>query len=163
MKITEEQSQNVLANIENGEISLSQEEIDELTNTDSLKDYPEDEIKQNAELLENTMKEFQKLDKEYGELKEGREPHYDYDDYDKDDDDYEGFDNNNNKPSKKGIFKLIIKGIQELFTTVGALWYTIFILIILFFVLLIIRKTTDLDNNIRNKNKDKKNRIEKDN
>ena len=100
------------------------------------------------------MREFQKLDEEYSELKEGREPNYDYD-YD---DDFEGFDNNN-KPSKKGIFNLIIRLIQELFNTIGALWYIIFILIILFLILLLIRKTTDLDNNIKNKNIDKKNEI----
>ena len=156
MKITEEQAQNVLANIESGDIQLSQDEIEELTNIESLKDYPEDELKQKSELLENTMREFQKLDEEYAELKEGREPHYDYDDYD---DDYEGF-NNNNKPSKKGIFNLIVSGIKGLFNTVGAIWYILFILIILFLILMLIRKTTDLDNN---KNIEKKNGIEKDN
>ena len=156
MKIIEEQAQNILAGIENGEISLTQDEIAELTNVESLKDFPEDEIKQKLELLESAIREFQKLDEEYSELKEGREPNYDYDnDYD---DDFEGFDNNN-KPSKKGIFNLIIRGIQELFNTIGALWYIIFILIILFLILLLIRKTTDLDNNIKNKNIDKKNEI----
>ena len=160
MKITEEQAQNVLASIESGNINLSQAEINELTNVESLKDYPEDEIKQKSEILENTMREFQKLDEEYSELKEGREPHYDYDDYD---DDYEGFEHNNNKPSKKGIFNLIISGIQGLFNTVGGLWYTIFILIILFLILMLIRKTTDLDNNNKNKNIEKKNGIGKDN
>jgi hypothetical protein len=60
MKITEEQAQSVLAGIENGEISLTQDEIGELTNVESLKDFPEGEIKQKSELLESAMREFQK-------------------------------------------------------------------------------------------------------
>ena len=60
IKITEEQAKRVISGIEEGLPALEPEEIEELTNFNSLADIPEKEIKQKSELLENTIKEFQK-------------------------------------------------------------------------------------------------------
>ena len=57
------------------------EELKELIDVNSLKDIPNDEIKEKSELLENTIKVFHKMDNEFDNLKEGNNPeNKDYDD-----------------------------------------------------------------------------------
>ena len=81
IKITDEQAQRVISNIEEGINALDQEEIEDLTDVNSLVKFPKEEIEEKAELLENTIKEFQKLDDEFDNLKEGRNSEFeDYDD-----------------------------------------------------------------------------------
>ena len=153
MKITDDQAQRVLSGIEEGEIPLEPYEIDELTDVNKLKEYPQEEVERNAEILENTIKEFQKMDEDLDNLKENKyseDEDYEKDDYDYDDYDFTGF-NKKNKMSTKGFFGLIKKGVNELFSVAGGIWYAFFILIIIYLALLIMRKTNDLENNVRAK------------
>ena len=170
IKITEEQAQRVLSSLEEGINPLDSEELEELTDVNSLRDIPQDEIKEKSELLENTIKVFQKLDDEFDNLKEGNNP----EDEDFNDDDYDdefGNDiNNNNKISKKGIFGLFKKGINGIFNVASSIWYAIFILIIIYFILMLARKTSDesenknINNELDNKKTEKEiNNDKKDN
>ena len=109
MKITDDQAQRVLSGIEEGEIPLEPYEIDELTDVNKLKEYPQEEVERNAEILENTIKEFQKMDEDLDNLKENKyseDEDYDKEDYDYDDYDFTGI-NRKNKMSTKGFFGLI--------------------------------------------------------
>ena len=161
IKITEEQARKVLAGIEEGIDALEPYEIDELTDVDSLRDIPQDEIKQKSEELENTIKEFQKLDEDFSKMHGKEMGDYDDDEDDEyDDDDYEDDDefDTKNKVSKKGIFKLIKKGISNLFKVFGSIWYVIFFLIGLYFFLMALRKSSeDLEKINKKKSDDKEN------
>ena len=152
MKITDDQAQRVLTGIEEGEIPLEPYEIDELTNVDKLKEYSQEEVERNAELLESTIKEFQKMDEDLDNLKENKYSEDEDNDNDYDYDDYDFSDiNKRNKMSTKGFFGLIKRGMSELFSVAGGIWYAFFILIIIYLALLIMRKSNDLDNSVRAK------------
>ena len=161
IKITDEQAQRVISSLEEGTNPLDQEEIEDLTNVNSLSKFPKEEIDEKVELLENTIREFQKLDDDYGNLKEGKNPEFeDYDDdYEYDDDIYDYNINNNKTLSKKGLIGLFKKGISGIFSVAGSIWYAIFILILIYFILMLFRKTsnenkTNINNNISNENKE---------
>ena len=164
MKITEDQAHRVLSGLEEGEIPLEPYEIDELTNVEKLKDYPQEEVEQNAELLETAIKDFQKFDEEFDSAKENRySENEDYDqDYDDDDDDDDFSQiNRNNKMSTKGFFGLIKNGVGELFSVAGGIWYTFFILIIIYLMLMIVRKSNDLEKNVKTTKESEQNEKEK--
>ena len=156
IKITEEQAQKVLGSLEEGEIPLEPYEIDELIDVKSLKDIPENELMKKSEELESTIKEFQKYDEEFNDLKERGNPEFE--------DDYEGDDYEEtykyNKMSKKGFFDLIKRGISELFSVAGAIWLTLLFLIILYLLLMMTRKAVEfnqkLDNDIKENERLKK-------
>ena len=105
MKISNDQTDRILSNLESGVIPLDDEEIDELTDAESLKDYSSEEIRQKTDELENAIKEFKKFDEDFSKLKEKKE----------NGDSDNGDDNNNNQDSnneKKGgwfgwLYKII--------------------------------------------------------
>ena len=109
IKISDEQISKLLDNIEQGlDISLTEDEINNLMDIDSLKDLPQDEVKQKGEQLEEAIKEFQKTQGEYNsEDNNGYDEAYDDED---DDYDYEDYDGPKNNMTKKGFFRLIKKG-----------------------------------------------------
>ena len=167
VKITVEQAQRVISSLEEGINPLDQEEIEDLTDVNSLAKFSKEELDEKAELLEYTIKEFQKLDNEFDNLKEGKNPEFeDYDDDDYEYDDiYDNNINNNKKLSKKGLFGLFKKGISGIFNVASSIWYAFFFLIFIYFILMLVRKTSNENNNI-NTNKDidnKKNDKDKNN
>ena len=130
IKISDEQISKLLDNIEQGlDISLTEDEINNLMDIDSLKDLPQDEVKQKGEQLEEAIKEFQKTQGEYNsEDNNGYDEAYDDED---DDYDYEDYD--------------------------GPSWYIICILVVFYLLLLEIRRNNHNENKIKEeKEKDKK-------
>ena len=74
--------------MESDEISLEQNEVDELFDIDNLREMPQEEINQKKEELEKAIKDFQKFNKDYDDSKEDMGENYDdfnYDDYNYDD------------------------------------------------------------------------------
>ena len=70
--------------MESDEISLEQNEVDELFDIDNLREMPQEEINQKKEELEKAIKDFQKFNKDYDDSKEDMGENYDdynYDDY----------------------------------------------------------------------------------
>ena len=139
IKISDEQISKLLDNIEQGlDISLTEDEINNLMDIDSLKDLPQDEVKQKGEQLEEAIKEFQKTQGEYNsEDNNGYDEAYDDED---DDYDYEDYDGPKNNMTKKGFFRLIKKGFINLIEILFSSWYIICILVVFYLLLLEIRR-----------------------
>jgi hypothetical protein len=152
IKISDEQISKLLDNIEQGlDISLTEDEINNLMDIDSLKDLPQDEVKQKGEQLEEAIKEFQKTQ---GEDNNGYDEAYDDED---DDYDYEDYDGPKNNMTKKGFFRLIKKGFINLIEILFSSWYIICILVVFYLLLLEIRRNNYNKNKIKEgKEKDKK-------
>ena len=150
IKISDEQISKLLDNIEQGlDISLTEDEINNLMDIDSLKDLPQDEVKQKGEQLEEAIKEFQKTQGEYNsEDNNGYDEAYDDDDYD-----YEDYDGPKNNMTKKGFFRLIKKGFINLIEILFSSWYIICILVVFYFLLLEIRRNNHNENKIKEKDK----------
>ena len=156
IKISDEQISKLLDNIEQGlDISLTEDEINNLMDIDSLKDLPQDEVKQKGEQLEEAIKEFQKTQGEYNsEDNNGYDEAYDDED---DDYDYEYYDGPKNNMTKKGFFRLIKKGFINLIEILFSSWYIICILVVFYLLLLEIRRNNQYENKIKEeKEKDKK-------
>ena len=155
IKISDEQVRRLTEGIErNEDIPLSEEEITSLMDVESIKDLPEDEVKQKGEQLEEAIREFQKMQESYGET--GDDDGYDegYDDGD-DGYDYE-FGGQKNNMTKKGFFGLIKKGIFNFGEILLNSWYIICILVVLYLLLLEIRRNNNPDENKNEEEKEKK-------
>ena len=156
IKISDEQISKLLDNIEQGlDISLTEDEINNLMDIDSLKDLPQDEVKQKGEQLEEAIKEFQKTQGEYNsEDNNGYDEAYDDED---DDYDYEDYDGPKNNMTKKGFLRLIKKGFINLIEILFSSWYIVCILVVFYILLLEIRRNNQKENKIKEeKEKDKK-------
>ena len=161
IKISDEQVQRLTESIEHGEdIPLSDKEIDDLMNIDSLKDLPESEVKKKGDELEEAIKEFQKIQEGYSES--GDNDGYD-DGYDDGDDDYDFEDGlgQKNNMTKKGFFRLIKKGIVNMGEILISSWYIIGILVLFYVLLLEIRRNNNPNNDNEEDKENKKE--EKDN
>ena len=161
IKISDEQVQRLTESIEHGEdIPLSDKEIDDLMNIDSLKDLPESEVKKKGDELEEAIKEFQKIQEGYSES--GDNDGYD-DGYDDGDDDYDFEDGlgQKNNMTKKGFFHLIKKGIVNMGEILISSWYIIGILVLFYVLLLEIRRNNNPNNDNEEDKENKKE--EKDN
>ena len=159
MKITDEQVHRLTEGIEQGlDIPLSDEEIDNLMDIESLKDLPENEVRKKGDELEEAIKEFQKIQEGYGDS--GDNDGYDDDYGDGDDDyDYEDYEGQRNNISSKGLLRLFKKGIISLTEIFFSSWYIIGILVLFYVLLLEIRRNNDDPNN--NENKEEKEKEEK--
>ena len=153
VQITTEQAEKVLMGLEDRVNALSPSEIEALISIENLKKYPERVIKKKSDLLENTIKEIQRIEDKYLENKTEEDGGTQENDLDADDDDFRNNEAYKNKPSKKGILNLIKRGIKGLFSVVGAIWVAIVILVFLYLFLMTIRKVGD---------EEKKKKIEKD-
>ena len=107
LKISNEQTDRILSNLESKVIPLNDEEIEELTDIESLKDYPSEEIRKKTDELENAIKEFKKFDEDFTKLKEEKEK-----------ENSGGGDNSNNNQdnnneNKKGWFEWLSKTIND--------------------------------------------------
>ena len=183
IKITNEQMQTLLSGIEEGNEelnSLTEDEIEQLTDFESLKDIPENELKKYSSKLKKTMKKLEKMNKEMKEGKdiEDRElnildddDNYDDGDIDYDDDDYDDYDDDDDdddyssleKKSKrgKGFFRILFRAIKKFFNN-SNLWFAFLFLIIVYFLLLAMRKSFE-EEKIENNDKEIKEKNEKEN
>ena len=159
IKINDEQVRRLTEGIDKGfESILSEEEINDLIDMESLKDLSVSEVKKRGEELEEAIKDLQKIQEGYSE--NGEDDGYD-DGYDDGDDDYDEYDDGRpkNNISRKGFIRLIKKGIFNFGNILLSSWYIICILVVFYLLLLEIRR-----NNAQETNNDKKeNKDENDN
>ena len=153
LKITETQIEQVLHDFGSGASlnSLDQEEIDELTNVENLKSFPESELKKKSAELEAIIEEFKKFDKDFSKLKESKK--MENDDNDNDD------NNIDDKTFKHGSVK---KGKRRQIKFDNGFWVVIICSGFLFFMLFISWITSSPEDN-NNNNKDEKVNENKDN
>lgn len=150
LKITEAQIEQVLHDFGAGVSlnSLDQDEIDELTNVENLKSFPESELKKKSAELESIIEEFKKFDKDFSKLKESKKMENDDNDND---------DNIDDKTFKHGSVK---KGKRRQIKFDG-FWVVIICSGFLFFMLFISWITSSPEDNINNKKNEKVNEKEK--
>ena len=151
IKINDDQVRRLTEGIDKGfESILSEEEINDLIDMESLKDLSVSEVKKRGEELEEAIKDLQKIQEGYSE--NGEDDGYD-DGYDDGDDDYDEYDDRRpkNNISRKGFFRLIKKGIFNFGNILLSSWYIICILVVFYLLLLEIRR-----NNAQETNNDKK-------
>jgi hypothetical protein len=155
LKITESQIEQVLHDFGAGVSlnSLDQEEIDELTNVENLKSFPESELKKKSAELEAIIEEFKKFDKDFSKLKESKK--MENDDNDSDD------NNIDDKNFKHGSIK---KGKRRQIKFDNPFWVIIICSGFLFFMLFIswITSTPEDKNNNKEKLNEKENKDNKD-
>lgn len=73
IKIKDAQTDKILSNLESGAIPLEDEEIDELTNIESLKEFSNEYLNKKSKELEKAIEEFKKFDEDFTKLKERKE------------------------------------------------------------------------------------------
>jgi hypothetical protein len=150
LKITESQIEQVLHDFGAGVSlnSLDQEEIDELTNVENLKSFPENELKKKSAELEAIIEEFKKFDKDFSKLKESKK--MENDDNDSDDDiDAKNFKHGSVKKGKRRQIKFD-----------NGFWVVIICSGFLFFMLFISWITSSPEDNNNNKKEEKVNEKE---
>jgi hypothetical protein len=150
LKITEAQIEQVLHDFGSGASlnSLDQEEIDELTNVENLKSFPENELKKKSAELEAIIEEFKKFDKDFSKLKESKK--MENDDNDSDDDiDAKNFKHGSVKKGKRRQIKFD-----------NGFWVVIICSGFLFFMLFISWITSSPEDNNNNKKEEKVNEKE---
>jgi hypothetical protein len=163
LKINEDQSQKILSSMESDEIPLEQDEIDDLTGVEILNELSPEELDEKTHLLEQSIKDFQKYDKDFDTNKEELDNNYGYGDYGDYDDyndygmndgeynynddfnynDYYNNDYNNDNEENSSLWK-------EIFVENRNLTILIIVCIIIFILVLIFGK--DYDENEKNKN-----------
>ena len=185
IKITNDQMKTIFSGIEEGNEDLNllnDDEIEQLTNVDSLQDMSEKDLKKYTANLEKTMKKFEKMDKEIEKMKKGNKiddgelNNFDDDDFnlddgdfDYDDDDYDEYDDDDeddgysslkkSRHREKGFFRILFRGIKKFFNN-SNIWFTFFFLITVYFLLLAMRKSFEAEKeeeiNEENDNKENK-------
>ena len=158
-KIKKEQVQKILSSLGEEEDPLDPDELKELTNVDGLKDYSEEEVKKKQAELDSIVREFQRIDEEY-EMRE-KEKYMSKFESENEDENYIDSDDNyelgqDQDSDSKGFFKFLKSIIEGIIKVVSKLWFVLFILTILFLILLMVRKSYDLEKSIKMKNEDKK-------
>ena len=151
LKITDTQIEQILHDFGAGVSlnSLEQEEIDELTNVENLKSFPENELKKKSAELEAIIEEFKKFDKDFSKLKESKK--MENDDNDSDD------NNLDDKNFKHGSIK---KGKRRQIKFDNGLWVVIICSGFLFFMLFISWITSTPEDKNNNKKDEKLNEKE---
>ena len=144
MTMTDSQSKKILLWIEKGQGEISQKELDKLTDYESLQDYSQNEIKQKSIELEKALKTFKKMQEQIT----GEESDMNYDDLQGD------------TPSKINFFSVIPKGIMGIFNVFGNYLSLFFVLAIVYFGLLMIRKINDSERKMEKKKRMKKKKYE---
>ena len=155
ISLSDSQAKKIIVGLETGTNSLSKKEIDKLTDYDSLKDLPQNELKKKSYELEKTLKNLKKLQDEFsGERGEDIDP-ADYDDEYDDDDNF-----NRETPSNINFLGLIPKGIYAVFNIFNSYLSLFVVFVIVYFGLLMIRKINDSEKKMKKKKRIMKRRIE---
>ena len=85
IKIKDSQTDKILSNLESGTIPLEDEEIDDLTNIENLKEFSNEYLNKKSKELEKAIEEFKKFDEDFTHLKERKLNENSDDDEDDDD------------------------------------------------------------------------------
>lgn len=144
--ITESMSKKILVGLETGTNSLSNKEIDKLTDYMSLSSLSEKELKRKSQELEKILKNFKKLQEDFnGQMPEMGD----------DDGDYFDEDSPTETPSNVNYFSLIPKGIFGVFNIFNNYLSLFIFLLIIYLTLLMIRKINDSERKMKKKKKKK--------
>jgi hypothetical protein len=143
--ITESMSKKILVGLETGTNSLSNKEIDKLTDYMSLSSLSEKELKRKSQELENILKNFKQLQEEF----KGQLPDMG------DDGDFYDEDGSIDTPSNVNYFSLIPKGIFGAFNIFNNYISLFIFLLIIYLTLLMIRKINDSERKMKKKKKKK--------
>lgn len=144
--ITESMSKKILVGLETGTNSLSNKEIDKLTDYMSLSSLSEKELKRKSQELEKILKNFKKLQEDFnGQMPEIGD----------DDGDYFDEDGPTETPSNVNYFSLIPKGIFGVFNIFNNYLSLFIFLLIIYLTLLMIRKINDSERKMKKKKKKK--------
>ena len=144
--ITESMSKKILVGLETGTNSLSNKEIDKLTDYMSLSSLSEKELKRKSQELEKILKNFKKLQEDFnGQMPEIGD----------DDGDYFDEDGPTETPPNVNYFSLIPKGIFGVFNIFNNYLSLFIFLLIIYLTLLMIRKINDSERKMKKKKKKK--------
>ena len=143
--ITESMSKKILVGLETGTNSLSNKEIDKLTDYMSLNSLSEKELKRKSQELEKILKNFKQLQEEFN----GQLPDMG------DDGDFYDEDGSMEPPSNVNYFSLIPKGIFGVFNIFNNYLSLFIFLLIIYLTLLMIRKINDSERKMKKKKKKK--------
>ena len=141
--ITEEQGKEILIGIEQDMKTIEPEEIEKLTDTDSLKEIPPDEQKEYTLKLQKAINELKRVQEGYSKGNKDKDKDYDYEE----DEEYKKL-----HPSSGNSLGAVMKRLKGLFKTINSLGNYVIVIIFLYFGLIILRKCCY---NKKNKNKDK--------
>ena len=162
IKITDDQRDKILNQFGQGTISLNDDEIDDLTNVESLKYIPENQLSEKSILLEQIIKEFQQFDEDLTKMKDSKnisDKDFMSNSYNKNTmDKMKDLMNMKNEEGNKFFSFDFMEPILDIFSY-KHFWLIIFFLVVLFFFIVLIISTSDLDkpNPIKdNDNKEKK-------
>ena len=160
MKITEEQVNRILDTLETNEVALTDDEMNELTNTESIRGLPEETLKEKSRELEAVINDFERIDDEFSKL--GINKNNDNNNNGEDDDD----EDDENQSFIKRMIKKIKRGINSLFNKNGV-WYTMFAFLFIYFAILVFKQAGKIEearnNEIKKEEKENKDNIIKDN
>ena len=164
ININDGQINRIITEIEEEESNImnifTPEEIESLTDVNSIKKIPEKKLKIYKSQLEKAIDNLQKAEKNFEKMNKGKSPSDAYEDespYDLDDEDYDDYDDDdyedddiNDKIFKrkstrvKGFWRLLIKGIKIIIFESEAI-LIILILICIYIILLTARKSVQQD------------------
>ena len=147
--ISESHARKILVGLESGQNILSKRDIEKLTDYESLRDMPQNELKKKSYELEKALKSFKKMQEEItGESGGDIDP----DDYDDDYDD-EGF--SGERPANINFFSLIPKGLSGFLNVFNSYISLFLVFAIVYFGLLMLRKINDSERKMKKKKKEK--------
>ena len=157
MKITPDQIDSISSNYyETGIVPLEEEEINALTDVESLKDYSDDELREKTNELEEAIKEYNKFNEDYPRENYENENYYgDGDDYNNINDDYNYNYNDNDYESNEKFSDKIKEFFDE--NTMIVIW--IVICVVVFILIAVFGKEYEEKNP---KEDDKEKNIDKD-
>ena len=147
IKITKEQAQKILSDVREGKNSITNDDINKLTNIENLKGISVDELKKQSNILENTMKLFQTGNKD-NVIKNKNNINK---------------QNNEKISAFKSFLILLKKGLKNILKSFNNIWVSIFIATILYSILKIIRKCFTKDKKNKKNEKGEKSEKIKDN
>ena len=145
--ITEEQGKEILVSIEQDMKAIEPEEIEKLTDINSLKEIPQDELKNYSLKLEKAIKDLKKMQEKHLSKSKDKTQDYDYED----DEEFK-----KTHPSRGNSLGSVMKKLKGLFKTINNMGNIVIAIIFLYFGSIMLRKCCDnKKSKVKNKDKDK--------
>ena len=152
--ITEEQGKEILVSIEQDMKAIEPEEIEKLTDINSLKEIPQDELKNYSLKLEKAIKDLKRLQEKHYSKSKDKDKDLDYEDDE---------DHKKSHPSRGNSLGSVMKKLKGLFKTINNMGNIVIAIIFLYFGSIMLGKCCDnkknkMKNKDKSKSKDKKNK-----
>ena len=145
--ITEEQGKEILVSIEQDMKVIEPEEIEKLTDINSLKEIPPDELKKYSLKLEKAIKDLKKMQEKHLSKSKDKTQDYDYED----DEEFK-----KTHPSRGNSLGSVMKKLKGLLKAINNMGNIVIAIIFLYFGSIMLRKCCDnKKSKVKNKDKDK--------